>query len=71
MNTSNYIKELRQKHGLGQRELANLIGLAKDGERTIRGWEAGEHAPSPLKWAKIVNLESDLKDFYAKAPLKQ
>ncbi|NOI55239.1 DNA (cytosine-5-)-methyltransferase [Vibrio crassostreae] len=71
LNTSNYIKELRQKHGLGQRELANLIGLGKDGERTIRGWEAGEHAPSPLKWAKIVNLESDLKDFYAKAPLKQ
>ena len=42
LNTSNYIKKLRIKLGLGQRELANLLGLGKDGERTIRGWEVGE-----------------------------
>ena len=46
LNTSEYIKELRDSLRLGQREFANLIGLGKDGERTIRGWEAGEHKPS-------------------------
>lgn len=71
LNTSHYIRELREKLGLGQRELANLIGLGKDGERTIRGWEAGEHKPSPLKWGKIVDLENQMKEFYDNAPLKQ
>ncbi|WP_371816330.1 DNA (cytosine-5-)-methyltransferase [Moritella sp. 5] len=71
MNTSKYIKELRKNLGLGQRELANLIGLGKDGERTIRGWEAGEHTPSPLKWGKIVDLEKKMQDSYDNAPLKQ
>jgi len=71
LNTSNYIKELRTKLGLGQRELANLLGLGKDGERTVRGWEMGEHKPSPLKWGKIVDLEKEMLDYYDKAPLKQ
>ncbi|WP_443019913.1 DNA (cytosine-5-)-methyltransferase [Shewanella sp. OMA3-2] len=71
MNTSNYIKELRNNLALGQRELANLIGLGKDGERTVRGWEAGEHKPSPLKWGKIVDLEKEMQSFYDNAPLKQ
>ena len=71
LKTSNYIKELRAKLGLGQRELANLLGLGKDGERTIRGWEMGEHKPSPLKWGKIVDLEKEMLNYYDKAPLKQ
>ncbi len=71
LNTSNYIKALRKNRALGQRELANLIGLGKDGERTIRGWEAGEHTPSPLKWSKIVDLEKEMQGFSDNAPLKQ
>jgi DNA (cytosine-5)-methyltransferase 1 len=71
LNTSNYIKELRKKLGLGQHELANLIGLGKDGERTIRGWEAGEHKPSPLKWGAIVDLEKNMQAYYDNAPFKQ
>ena len=71
LNTSHYIKDLRKKLSLGQRELANLIGLGKDGERTIRGWEAGEHKPSPLKWASIVDLEENMQAYYDNAPLKQ
>lgn len=71
LNTSKYIKDLRRNLGFGQRELANLIGLGKDGERTIRGWEAGEHIPSPLKWGKIVDLEKEMQDTYDRAPLKQ
>jgi len=71
LNTSKYIKELRNKLSLGQRELANLLGLGKDGERTIRGWEIGEHKPSPLKWATIVDLEKKMEDYLEKAPFKQ
>lgn len=71
LNTSKYIKDLRNKLDLGQRELANLIGLGKDGERTVRGWEAGEHKPSPLKWGAIIDLEEKMKTFYDNAPLKQ
>lgn len=71
LNTSEYIKELRDSLRLGQREFANLIGLGKDGERTIRGWEAGEHKPSPLKWSRILELEDEMKRYYENAPLKQ
>ncbi len=70
-NTSDYIKDLRACLGLGQREIANLLGLGKDGERTVRGWESGEHKPSPLKWSRIVELKDDMKRFYDNAPLKQ
>ncbi len=71
LNTSEYIKELRDSLRLGQREFANLIGLGKDGERTVRGWEAGEHKPSPLKWSRILELEGEMKRYYENAPLKQ
>lgn len=71
LNTSQYIKELRNKLSLGQLEFANLIGLGKDGERTIRGWENGEHKPSPTKWGLIVELEKQMQNFYRHAPLKQ
>lgn len=71
LNTSKYIKELRDSLRLGQREFANLIGLGKDGERTVRGWETGEHKPSPLKWSRILELEGEMKRYYENAPLKQ
>lgn len=71
LNTSKYIKQLRSNLGIGQRELANLLGLGKDGERTVRGWESGEHKPSQLKWSRIVELEDEMKRFYENAPLKQ
>ncbi|WP_105201628.1 DNA (cytosine-5-)-methyltransferase [Pseudoalteromonas sp. T1lg10] len=70
-NTSHYIKQLRDNLGLGQREFANLLGLGKDGERTVRGWEAGEHKPSPLKWSRILELKDEMKHYYDNAPLKQ
>ena len=71
MNTFKYIKELRDSLRLGQREFANLIGLGKDGERTVRGWEAGEHTPSPLKWSRIIELQDEMKCYYENAPFKQ
>ncbi|MFA0830678.1 DNA (cytosine-5-)-methyltransferase [Vibrio owensii] len=70
-NTSHHIKQLRDDHGLGQREFANLLGLGKDGERTVRGWENGEHRPSPLKWSRIIELKGEMKRYRDNAPLKQ
>lgn len=57
-----YIRSLRENLGLGRTELSNLLGLGIAGERTIRGWEEGEHIPSPKKWADIQEVEWRLKD---------
>lgn len=51
-----YVHKKREKMGLNQREFADLIGLGESGERTVRGWESGEHSPSPSKWKLIKNL---------------
>lgn len=49
--------------GLTQSEFAQLLGLEQSGERTVRGWENGEHFPTNAKLAEIRNLPSS-------APLK-
>lgn len=71
LNTSHHIKQLRDNLGFGQREFANLLNLGKDGERTVRGWENGEHKPSPLKWSLIIELNDKMKCYYDNAPFKQ
>ncbi|MEI8596888.1 DNA (cytosine-5-)-methyltransferase [Vibrio sp. M60_M31a] len=71
LNTSHHIRQLRENLRLGQREFANLLGLGKDGERTVQGWESGEHRPSPLKWGLIIELKDKMKRYYDNAPLKQ
>ena len=53
------IREKRQRLGLTQLELASLLELKDNGERTIRGWELGEHKPSKSKLAKILELHED------------
>lgn len=63
-----YIRDLRKSLGLGRTELANLLGLNSSGERTIRGWEEGEHKPSPKKWQDIQNVENKLKEALENAP---
>jgi len=70
-NRSEYIRDLRDRLRLGQREIANLLELGGDGERTVRGWETGEHTPSPLKWSKILELEERMGRYHAAAPLRQ
>ena len=45
-DTANFVKDKRIRMGLTQLELAVLLGLKENGERTIRGWELGEHKPS-------------------------
>ncbi|HFQ5133917.1 TPA: DNA (cytosine-5-)-methyltransferase [Vibrio vulnificus] len=71
IDKSEYIKGLRKKLGLRPTEMANLLGLNSTGERTIRGWENGEHNPSPSKWKLILELESSLKKHYLNAPFRQ
>ena len=53
---ANYIREKRELLGLSQLEFAELLGLKSNGERTVRGWENGEHTPTPSKWLQINTL---------------
>ncbi|WP_100644076.1 DNA (cytosine-5-)-methyltransferase [Alteromonas facilis] len=64
----NQIKCIREKLGLGRTEFANLLGLGTQGERTIRGWETGEHKPSAKKVAQILALEDELHRAKRSAP---
>lgn len=53
------IREKRNRMGLTQLELACLLELKENGERTIRGWELGEHKPSKSKLAKVLELHEE------------
>lgn len=59
-NVSDMIKEKRENLGLNQREFAEFLGLREGGERTVGGWERGEHQPSPTKLNTIANLDVDV-----------
>ncbi|EET47730.1 DNA (cytosine-5-)-methyltransferase [Thalassobium sp. R2A62] len=50
------IHEKRTAMGLTQGEFAGLLGLGSSGERTVGGWERGEHVPTRAKLEKIFNL---------------
>jgi DNA (cytosine-5)-methyltransferase 1 len=53
---AHYIREKREHLGLSQLEFAELLGLKSNGERTVRGWENGEHTPTPSKLLQINSL---------------
>ena len=55
-NIPKLIKSKRQTLGLTQKEFAELLGLKDTSERTISGWERGEHTPSDSKFSEIENL---------------
>ncbi|MDC0576042.1 DNA (cytosine-5-)-methyltransferase [Nitrosomonadaceae bacterium] len=65
------IQGTREKLGLGRTEFANLLGMNATGERTVRGWETGEHTPTKKKLEDIKNLEKFLSDQRQKAPYAQ
>jgi len=50
------IEYKRVAMGLTQKEFAVLLDMKENGERTVRGWENGEHTPSAAKWKKILEL---------------
>ena len=43
---SKLVKNKRESFGMSQKDFAALLGLNENGERTVRGWENGEHHPS-------------------------
>lgn len=66
-----YIRELRESLGLGRTEFANLLGMSSTGERTVRGWETGEHFPTEAKWKGILELGSVMRIHLENAPYRQ
>ncbi len=64
MELAQFVRNKREGMGLTQAEFAQIIGMKDSGERTISGWERGEHVPSISK-LKVIQ---DLPD---KAPFKQ
>lgn len=56
MEFSTLVREKRQKLGLSQKEFSDLLGLNESGERTVRGWELGEHSPTLSRQAQIASL---------------
>lgn len=65
---SMFVKGTRERLGLGRTEFANLLGLNSTGERTIRGWETGEHKPTKKKIEDITSLELRLNEIRSNAP---
>lgn len=60
MSPSELIKAKRKAFGMSQSQFAELLGLKKNGERTVRGWENGEHSPSITKIAVIEALQTSI-----------
>jgi DNA (cytosine-5)-methyltransferase 1 len=55
-NDALMIRNKRHRLGLSQKDFAILLDLDEQGERTVRGWERGEHKPSRAKLEKILAL---------------
>jgi transcriptional regulator with XRE-family HTH domain len=51
------IKELREKMGITQEKMAAKLGVSLG---SIRGWEYGNHTPSPMAQFKIEGLIREL-----------
>ena len=57
---STLVKRKRDGFGMSQKEFAALLGLNDNGERTVRGWENGEHKPSPARMQAIKSLKTEI-----------
>ena len=57
---STLVKNKRRVFGMTQREFATLLGLNANGERTVRGWENGEHEPTPARRKSVEELCLDI-----------
>lgn len=58
------VRRKRETFGMTQREFAEYLGMGASGERTVSGWERGEHKLSPSKLRQVVHLD-------IKIPFKQ
>ena len=57
---SQTLREKREAVGMTQKEFAEFIGLNASGERTVSGWERGEHRISPAKLRSVLELDLDI-----------
>ncbi len=57
-DVANIIREKRGKLGMTQLEFAYFLGLKENGERTISGWERGEHKPSSSKLQLLDEIQT-------------
>ena len=48
------IKQRRETLGLTQKEFAYLLNLKESGDRTISGWERGEHSPTAVSYTHLT-----------------
>lgn len=64
LDQASYITQKRNNMGMSLTEFALLLDMKENGERTIRGWESGEHVPTKAKWEQILALPD-------KAPYKE
>ena len=58
LQSKDLIKQRRESLGLTQKEFAFLLNLKDSGDRTISGWERGEHSPTEAKLKIIKNLST-------------
>lgn len=69
-NIGAWVQAKREGLSLTQKAFAELLGMPETGERTVRGWELGEHFPTAAKRAQIDNLPDTalLRSPYANNP---
>ena len=58
LQSKDLIKQKRESLGLTQKQFAFLLNLKDSGDRTISGWERGEHSPTDAKLKIIKNLST-------------
>lgn len=56
VNVGQWVQAKREGLGLTQKAFAAFLGMSEAGERTVRGWELGEHVPSKAKRAQIAEI---------------
>lgn len=54
------IREKRERLHMTQKELADAVGLPKNGDRTIRRWENGETSPNALELKAILDFPENV-----------
>ena len=70
INLPEKIRLTRETLGVGRTEFANLLGMNAVGERTVRGWETGEHVPTKNKLNNIAMLVDRIEQQKLNAPFR-
>ena len=65
---ANIVRNKRELLGLTQAEFAEILSLKVNGGRTVRGWEKGEHTPSPARLQTITALKRNKRFVAPKEP---